>query len=700
MYISGRERKVLEMLLDKQGNITVKQLAKKLEVSARTLHRDLKNIEEILSGYNLTLVKKSGVGVQISGDAMQKQALEMVLFNVSFTDYTPEERQAIILSTLLEKNEPIKLFALAEELNVTVATVSHDLDKIEEELKKYNLTLIRRRGYGVEVSGKEEHKRSVLSGLILKHIDEFDFVSLLRENIEKKSKKQFDTISNRLLGLVDQEKIYTIEKSVERAQKFLPYELADSAYIGLVVHLALAIERLQKGDNIQFDEVYLKQIEDTLEYQIAGDILKELEEMLNMSIPVDEIGYITMHLMGAKLRGDQVYLLEESNLDIMEKINYLIRFVSDEINQDLTGNTRLLNDLAAHLKPTIYRLNQRMRIKNPLLEEIRQDYRNLFDILEEGVQIVFPEIVFPEEEIGYLVLHFASVILAVNEKDGWRALVICSSGIGTAKMLSSRLLQEFPEVKEVENSSLFDLESIEAGEFDLIVSTIPIKGMANRYIQVSPILTDNEIKQIEKVIRRLRINRRTEQIPEEAKNNDNRTVVSVMPRLQKMQKYSAAVISVLTNFFLEEIQGSIGLSAALKHACQILEEKGIINDKESVLNKIYAREDIGGLGIPGTELALYHTRAVEVDVPVFTILSLSAPVNLKGMDGHKMSVSRLLLMLTPENPGEEALEVMGTISALLIRDKQTTALFETGSAQEINQFLTIQLDLLVNEKIQ
>lgn len=97
------------------------------------------------------------------------------------------------------------------------------------------------------------------------------------------------------------------------------------------------------------------------------------------------------------------------------------------------------------------------------------------------------------------------ILFSISPLLSWQAvkkerkfLVLYLSGIGTAKMLSTRLQQEFPEVQEIENSSFLELDTNELGMYDLIVSTVLIKGMANRYVQVSPILTDNEIRQIEK----------------------------------------------------------------------------------------------------------------------------------------------------------------------------------------------------------
>src|SRR5699024_4139169 len=176
------------------------------------------------------------------------------------------------------------------------------------------------------------------------------------------------------------EKLQFIEREVGKIRDDLPYDFADNAYIGLVVHLALAMERIQQGDNIQFDPKKLKQMQQSNEYKIEATLIQRLEKVLNISIPDDEISYITMHLMGARLRINHDYIIEGSNLHIAYQARKLIHYVSSNFNKNPTTYTQLLNDLVAHLKPAIYRLKQQMNIRNPMIDQIKQDYPALFDL--------------------------------------------------------------------------------------------------------------------------------------------------------------------------------------------------------------------------------------------------------------------------------------------------------------------------------
>ncbi|TRM10551.1 transcription antiterminator [Lentibacillus cibarius] len=694
MRFSGRERKVMDYLLRAEESVPVKVIADRLDVSERTIHRDLKNIESAVSDYNLVLDKQSGKGLRIIGEASRKQDLAAAIAGTAYVEFTPEERQTIILSALLEADEPVKLFTLAAELDVTTATVSHDLDQLEEEMAAYHLRLIRRRGYGIQVEGSEANIRAVISNLIARHVNPSEFVAFLKQHTQN---HRSDTISERLLGLVNPEKLSIIEDQVQKVSSELRYELADSAYIGLVVHLSLAMERLQKGDTITFDQMYMEQISGTNEYAIARKLIRYLEQALNQTIPDDEIGYITMHLMGAKLRADQNYLMEDSSMDVAIQAKALIQHVSNRLHQDLTHNRSLLNDLIAHLKPSIYRLKQGLTIHNPMLDELKRDYEELFEIIQDAVNITFPDIQFPEDEVAYLVLHFASVLLYDEQKVSMRALVICSSGIGTAKMLATKLRKEVPEIKQVENISIFDLENRQTADYDVIVSTIPLNEMGHQYILTSPIPTNTELERIKRQIRKKRttvFNPTAEQRTPEPKDKQ-----SSRQQLELTQAYSGAILSVLDSLNVKRISGVESIEALLQLACQELAKQDVLENYQGVKQALLERQAKRGLGVPGTHLALYHARSDEVKRPSFTVYSLGQPLTIECMDESYMNMKTLLLMLAPSDTNQEVLETLSYLSSLMI-EEEGIRLFESGDADQLEQYLSKQFYKWLQEKME
>ena len=301
MFISAREKLIVEILLDKREELTIKDLAEEIDVSPRTIHRDLIGIEKLLNEYDLGLIRKTGVGIQITGSEESKENLKRKLMTLTLQDYMADERQTLILCTLYEAAGPVKLFTLANELRVTAATISADLIKLEEQIEHFQLSILRKRGYGIELSGPEKAKRRAISYVITKSLKEDEFLSLIEDSLGKKFAVQENAISERLLHLVDREKLLVIEDVMRELKNDTLISITDNAYVGLIVHLALAIERIKQGEKIEMNADFLKQLKQEPEYDTARKIITQLVSRFNIDIPEAEIGYITMHLQGAKL---------------------------------------------------------------------------------------------------------------------------------------------------------------------------------------------------------------------------------------------------------------------------------------------------------------------------------------------------------------------------------------------------------------
>ncbi|WEG12891.1 BglG family transcription antiterminator [Pullulanibacillus sp. KACC 23026] len=699
MYVSARERVIIETLLSHHEEITVKQLSDELGVSERTVHRDLKGVEDLLERIQIKLLKKAGVGIQLEGSPEKLEQLQLMLFNHSPVEYTPEERQTIILCTLLEADGPVKLVALANDLKVTMVTVSHDLDKIEDRLNKFGLSLQKKRGYGVEIIGSENSKRRAMGAIITENMDEIDFLSLVRESIQKQSHSQTDTISEKLLGLVEKQKLVIVEKIVEEVNKERGYFIADSAYIGLVVHLALALERIERGEQIKMDPHYLQSLQLSLEFPIAKRMVGKLSEVFGLEIPEAEIGYITMHLQGAKLRHDREYVMDTQNLEASEKATLLIKFVEEQYQVDLSSNFSLFSGLVTHLEPAIYRMEQNMGIHNPLLEQIKKDYKDLFDVIKQGVQAIFTNMVVPDEEIGFLVLHFGSALLS-RPDEGLKALVICSTGIGTSKMLASRLKREFPEIQQLRNASLFEVDQLGTEDYDLVISTIRLLNFSRPYILVSPILNQEEITKIRTAIREkkvevlLRKEPRPSAEPLFKVNNFKRSI----QMFDEIKRISSTIFDILQGFKVLD-SSKRTLHETLQEVCTSLEEEGTIQRGEAVVQALFEREQLGGLGIPQSKLALFHTRSEDVLRPVFLIVNLKTPFDVMSMSQERMPISRVLILMAPNQISHRELEILSYISALLIENRESITLFELKDEAQIAQYLSSKLNDLFNWKL-
>ncbi|WP_312109225.1 BglG family transcription antiterminator [Brevibacillus reuszeri] len=695
MQVSSRQRSIIEVLMQEQKGATVGFIAEHIGVSARTIHRELEAVEELLAEYGMKLMRKAGAGVEIVGTEEQKQSLRTSVLHQTTTQFTAQERKVIILCSLLEASEPVKLISLAIDLKVTTATISHDLDDLEVLLARYELSLLRKRGYGVELLGTESSKRRMISRLISEHLDDHEMIGVIKENIQNKALRNIDSISERLLGLIDREKLIKVENALNNLEDDLPYHLADSAYIGLVTHLALAVERVEKGENIHFDEKTLSELTDTAEYKAAERIIERLQLMFQMEIPTAEIGYITMHLRGAKLRHSQEESFWPENTELMTTTYRLIQLCEERLGVPLKEDSSLFHGLLTHLEPALYRLKRKMEIRNPILDQIKSNYDELFMVVQEAVAVVFPQFEVPEEEIGYLVMHLGAALERTRqEQQRYRALVVCSSGIGSSKILATRIKKEIPEIVSLQNLSMFDLGDIPASEYDLIISTIPLPLTPMEYVVVSPLLPPDDIQKI-----KFHLHSTGERQPVSKEMIVASARKNPVGLLLAMQNYSRYASDIVEGLWVREWDNrELDLRTLLGKMTQDLLESQAIQAVDPVVQQLLDRQKLGGLGIPGTSMALFHGRNDHVTKVSFTIHRLQEPLLLKSMDDEEMSIHLLLLMIGPRDVPQEGLEVLSELSSLLIEEELQSVL-ETGETQQIADYIADQLYSFCLKKI-
>ncbi|MRG28866.1 BglG family transcription antiterminator [Laceyella tengchongensis] len=693
MNISSRQRHILEILLRELDGVTIGKIAEEVQVSSRTVHRELDELDKLITSHGLKLKKKAGTGLIIQGNNEKLNELKQALSEITPIEYTPAERKTVILCTLLEAKEPVKIISLAYDLKVTPATISHDLDHLNDWIKQFNLELVRRRGYGIEITGAEASKRKAISALIFENLNESQLMELLKENIQNKPVTTTDTASERLLNLIPKEKLIAIENTLRNISELLSYPLADSAFIGLVIHLSLVIERITKGEKIKIDPDYLKELEGTPEYQVAKQIVAQLESSFGLPIPVDEIGFVTMHLRGAKLRLSQIGSPEDANAELIAIAKNLIHFCEEKVGVNLSEDRSLLHDLITHLEPAIHRMKRNMKIRNPMLDIIKKDYPDLFQIVKQAAKEFFPRLQVPDEEIGYLVMHIGSSLeRASRAKKRFRVLIVCSSGIGSSKMLASRLASSIPEIQVRRNVSVFELNNIDESEYDFIVSTIPIPSKKpEEYIRVSPMLTDKEIEKIYSFLRKYE--------PVTSGKAQQTSQPNSLQQLESLHSLLGHAIDLMKNFCLLQIENrSLSKKEILSQACEILESKGVIIQSEPVVHQLLEREKQGGLGIPDAKLGLFHCRNDQVTQPSFTMHVLSEPIPIKSMDEGTVEIDKILLLLSPVSIPNEAIAVLSEISALLI-EPETNRVLESHDQSQIRQYFVQHLYRFCSEKM-
>lgn len=501
MNITKRQRDIVEYLLEQSKEVTAGEIATKINVSTRTVHRELGAVEHWLATHEVKLEKKSGIGICIDADPAQLVCLRKQLLYTNPDEYSAEERKIVVLCMLLDTREPIKLLALASDLKVTVTTVSHDLDELQDWIGDRGLVLVRRRGYGVEITGREIDKRRAISELALEHLDESDLFSSQGEV------RSVTRVSDKLLEMIGRGNLLIVEKALWQPHEKWLENMVESKYMELLIQICVSLARLRLGYVMDPLLSYLKTDSDEnimLRTAMVERICAELSAALDINFPDPERSYFRLLFRDAEDHSTRLLPLDD--LVLLESVHELIRRVEEETGTPLEEDRVLREGLIAHMAPVFKRLKEGKSIRNPLLQQIRKDYSSLFDSVKKAAADM-TEMKVPDEEIGFLVMHFGASLERLRQlRREVRAIVVCTSGIGSSRLLATRLAKELPQIKIVDRASWYEAARIPKEDYDLIISTVELPLEPDRYLKISPLLTQEESDRLRQFIQHITLN--------------------------------------------------------------------------------------------------------------------------------------------------------------------------------------------------
>lgn len=684
MIVSNRQRRILEVLLNRQGGVTAGKLAEEVQISTRTIHRELLELDPILLDNELSLIKKSGTGIQVHGDSESLARFKQRLSQSETVIYSAEERKVLIICRLLEEMEPIKLFALASELHAAIPTISRDLDEIEPQLRKSGLELVRKRGYGVEIIGPERAKRHLIGFLAQEYLDESDLFS----NSSEQSSPW--PVTRQLLSMVYKDNFFIIEKLLWKLEEEGPIRLSETAYTRLLIRLSVAVTRMQRKYGIDPSERTESEAGERQEHPK----LERFVESFDLVWPMEEKEYLQKLLDGVEENASatSAMLLDKYGLELAETAVEMIRAVTSRMDIPFNKDRSLLDGLVRHLGPVLERLREGEAIRNPLLSQIKKDYDYLFTVVRESVNEILRVVRVPDEEIGYLVMHFGAAV------ERWRlfprnvrALLVCTSGIGSSKLLAIRIQKEIPQIELVGHYSWYEAARMPQDRYDLIISTVDLQVAPDRYIKISPLLTIEEAEKLRSYIWDITLSKPddTSAIPQDDRGP--------WERMKLMSVYTSKIVQMLGQFEVHQLDTearSNDLRAVLTAILARVSHKEDIQREEIIVEQLIKRENYGSQIIPDTSLALFHTRSEWVYKPIVSLFRLQAPLLLGGGEAE---VRQILLMLAPLELDRASLEVLSEVSAMLLQPEMIRQL-EQEEAGSIKAFISQGLEILFTTK--
>lgn len=157
-----------------------------------------------------------------------------------------------------------------------------------------------------------------------------------------------------------------------------------------------------------------------------------------------------------------------------------------------TQSGQLVEGLTTHLVSTYYRVKYHLHYHNPLLKQIKHQYRETFEITRAVLQ-PFNKIAHEklnDDEIALITTYFSSSLRnptgqPITKKS---ALVVCSSGIGTSELLISQLRQHYPTINFIGPYNTFQFENVSLKNIQVVLSTVPLPQPKNCRVLTVPVI--------------------------------------------------------------------------------------------------------------------------------------------------------------------------------------------------------------------
>lgn len=490
--LSKRETQILKLLFDhKHTYLTSQEIASGIDVSNRTARKYLHLLEDALKQESLaTIEAKQGNGYQLKiEDARRFDEfyLEEVKSQMASKDITTiqesNDRQYYILNRLFFEQSAVYVDAIADELFVSRSTISNDLVEIKKLITPYQIELQSKSNKGIFIVGNEQNIRHFIMN--------YFFMERLHDNLFA-----FSMYANLLEGISVEEIVIIVLDECRESQ----LKLSDFIVYNLVLHIGLAIKRIQNGffmdiqAPISFDE-------DSIEYQTALKILARIEHAVGITFSSEEADFIALHLKN-KITAKTIFKKADATEEqIRVQLLETLKAIDQDTPFDLEHDTILIDGLMLHFIPLLTRLQNNSSIENPLLEEIKTQYPDLFELTVNyfSKMPVFKSYQVTEGEWAYLAIHITAAVERYFNEQKTHVLVICATGLGSSQMIKNRLEREFGSRILIEKViSYYEIAEQDLSHIDLVISSINLGNIVLNapIVNVSVFLGKDDIQKI------------------------------------------------------------------------------------------------------------------------------------------------------------------------------------------------------------
>lgn len=619
VMLDARMKKIIIELSDSEY-VTASELAKILDLNEKTVRTTIGKMRDSLDEYGIEIESKTRKGYHLL--IYDKEKYQAFINNdewLSKNDIpnNSKEREEWLLDYLLKQHKFVRIDDLSEMLYVSRSTITNDIRNVEDSLKSYHITLIRRPNYGLHIQGSEFDIRNCM-------------ISQFKDNkwaqrFSDKEENELKEISKILLNNIQNQKVVLSKSMIQ--------EMTSCIYIAKVRYEENYKITVSKNEVVH--RIYKPCIE------VATNIVEELNEKFHIHLLDSEIYYIAINIAA---RSDYNVLEGELESGVInqarKQATQMLDCVYDMMHLDMRQNLSLLYDLISFLIPMDIRMRYGIIAKNPFAEAIKKKYFFAYNVASQAViplkKTYFHEL--PENEIAYLTSIFALFIeQEKDKKKKYNILVICATNMSTSKLLAYQYKKKFKKyIDEVYTCEMYNLDSFDFSKVDYIFTTVEINRVLPKpVLGISAFLEDEEVEKISSIL----------------KFKSSNTIADV---------YSEEL-------FYDNIKGETKEEILFEICKRIPEKYGIPSD---FYEGLLRREEITGTDL-AKHVALPHPYETTSDISFACISVLDHPIRWTRQD-----VQVVILMAVAEDEQRDLTNFLQLISEFIANESVVLQLVE------------------------
>lgn len=699
MTLDQRSNAILSYLAEKAGYVPMTEITEKFNISRRTVYYDIEKINNWLKDNHLpevSHVKTAGFHLEKEAAAQLPEKLNMI--KSWHYEYSAKERRAWLAVYLLVRNTPFYLENLMEKVRVSRNTTINDLKGLKRDLERFNLALGFDRKAGYLINGKEDDKREAIVFFLHQVLPQQGWKSLLSKlpNLLNGTNDQFDFFVL--------EKMPAVEEIVSESEKELNVQFTDEFLHNLSFRLLLFARRLSQGKNVHVNLIEKRVLSGTKEYKVAQKLAGKLSFLFGQDFPEDEIFYITKHLLSSRVQFSESLLDFDSSQDAKVLKEIVSKMVTDF--QKLAcivfeNREEIENNLFLHVKPAYYRLLYGLEVENNMVDSIKEKYPDIFQITKKVCRHL--EIATGKQvndmESALIAVHFGGWMEKIGAKpaDRKRALLVCTTGVGTSRLLQSQLEGLFSTVDIIGCVSLREYEKNQ-NDADFIISTIPLTERDKPVFVVNSILTETE-----KEILLKKVNSLLEVEPK--KQNSIETVMDIIRSYadikdeeslrQEIKEYyyqtpalakklaKPDLIDLLKPSHIRSLPDAPDWKEAIQLASRPLLENSFISE-EYVQAMVENLVKMGPYVVVSPKVAIPHARPEDgVKKLGMSLLQLKKSVSFSSKEEHEVSLVIVLAAID----GETHLKALGQVIKIMSSPEIKAKLLSAATPENIYELI-------------